>query len=129
MSRGANREIILGKTKSIDAIPNQGHPLALIEAVNNADPLMAEVFTKGGCFQLFVILQSVFAGARAFIDDDKGHVVTWIEGVYYDINGAYPGEDALREMSRAEQDTASRWRFSKNMAVGFKKCIHCLEYT
>lgn len=49
----------------------------------NAD----EVYTQGGCYQLFIILRLVFPESKPFYDQVNGHAYTKIDGKLYDING------------------------------------------
>lgn len=46
---------------------------------------MVGIFTKGGCFNFFLILRAVYPEAEAWYDRD--HVVTKIDNKFYDING------------------------------------------
>lgn len=44
-----------------------------------------EIYTGGSCYHFYKILKFVFPEAEAFYDQD--HVVTKIDGNYYDITG------------------------------------------
>lgn len=43
------------------------------------------VYTEGSCYPFYTILKSVFPGAIAYFD--LNHVITKIDGKYYDITG------------------------------------------
>lgn len=48
------------------------------------------VYTRGGCYGLYQILKVVYPSAVAYFDDaEQEHILTKIEGRYYDINGEY----------------------------------------
>ncbi len=58
-----------------------------ITRVRQAHPQMMNIFTRGSCFDFYLILQEVWPEAIAFYDTVNGHVVTEIGGVLYDIAG------------------------------------------
>lgn len=61
--------------------------IKLIMEVRNANPIMVDVFTKGSCFNFFMMLRAVYPEAQAYYSQIEGHVITKIEEWYYDING------------------------------------------
>lgn len=67
--------------------------LRLIYAIRNSFPQSVEVYTKGSCYQFFKILQAVFPEAEAYYDCD--HVITKIDGQFYDITGRVKKEKHL----------------------------------
>lgn len=84
------------------------NPLDIITPLRESHSKMVDIFTKGSCWNLFVILRRIFPGARAFYNGD--HVITFYRGKYYDISGEvtykgyYPLNDkkAISQMSRYE---------------------------
>lgn len=44
-----------------------------------------QVYTQGSCYHLYLILKEVFPEALPYYDGD--HVITKIDGKYYDITG------------------------------------------
>lgn len=46
---------------------------------------MTDIYTKGSCYNLYVILKHVYPQAVAYGDED--HIITEIDGKYYDITG------------------------------------------
>lgn len=44
-----------------------------------------QVYTEGSCYHFYLILKEVFPQAKAFYDLD--HIITEIDGSYYDITG------------------------------------------
>lgn len=42
-------------------------------------------FTHGGCYQLYAVLKELYPNAIAW--EDAGHIVTEIDGVFYDVTG------------------------------------------
>lgn len=63
--------------------------LDFISLINQTSPEMRRIFTEGGCWRFFLILNEVFSDAVPWYDEITGHVVTEIEGVFYDIEGVY----------------------------------------
>ena len=46
------------------------------------------VYNYGSCYNFYLILKEVFPKAEAyFYDKNKGHIITKIDGEYYDIEG------------------------------------------
>jgi len=46
---------------------------------------MVNIFTKGSCFNFYLILKQMYPQALAYYNED--HVITFIDGKYYDITG------------------------------------------
>ncbi len=44
-------------------------------------------YTQGGCWQLYCLLHAAFPRARPWYDHIAGHVITEIDGAFYDIRG------------------------------------------
>ncbi len=59
--------------------------LSVIRAIRNSFIGSEIVYTKGSCYQFYLILREVFPQAEAFYDED--HLITKIENKYYDITG------------------------------------------
>lgn len=46
------------------------------------------VFRFGACYSFYLILKEVFPSAKAYFDDkDENHIITYIGGRWYDIQG------------------------------------------
>lgn len=54
---------------------------AIRESFNGAD----YVYTNGSCYKFYKILKTIFPNAKAYYNSD--HVITKINGKYYDITG------------------------------------------
>lgn len=59
--------------------------LSLIKEIRNSHSAMIRIFSCGSCLNLFCILQVVYPEAEAYFNID--HIVTKINGRYYDIRG------------------------------------------
>jgi hypothetical protein len=49
---------------------------------------MVDIYTKGSCMNLFVILRHIYPEAKPYYDGD--HIITKIGRKYYDITGEVP---------------------------------------
>lgn len=61
------------------------NPERFIETIRNSFNGSVDVYTKGSCYQFYLILKEVFPQAIAW--DDQNHIITEINGKYYDITG------------------------------------------
>ena len=64
-------------------------PVDLISLVRESFYGSEYVYTHGSCYQLFKILAGVFPDARPFYA--HGHIITQINGRFYDITGEVDG--------------------------------------
>lgn len=65
-------------------------PLDLINTVRNSFIGSEDVYTKGSCYQLHLILKTVFPQAKQWVLDSPLHIFTEIDGKFYDIYGEMP---------------------------------------
>ena len=56
------------------------------------------VYTEGSCYHFYLILKQVFPDAEPYFDED--HIVTKIDGKYYDITGEVRGDLTLTKYTR-----------------------------
>lgn len=61
--------------------------LSFITAISDSFPDSIFVYTNGGCYKFYLILNSVFKEAVCYYSIVEGHVITEIGGRYYDITG------------------------------------------
>jgi len=59
--------------------------LNIIAAIRESHPEMVNIFSFGGCYNLFSILRLIFPEAVAWTNAD--HVITQIGNKFYDITG------------------------------------------
>jgi hypothetical protein len=60
--------------------------LSFIKLIRESCPdLQVKIFTEGACYQFYLILKHRFPQAAAYYDND--HVITYIDGHFYDITG------------------------------------------
>lgn len=68
------------------------------------------VYTRGSCYQFFRILKSVFPQAEAWFD--MNHVITLIDGKFYDITGEVKKGGHLRMEEHYATCETYEYRFS-----------------
>lgn len=102
----------------------------IIQAIRESDPYIVEIYTKGGCYQFSKILGAIYPGkVYHFYSTHKGHVISLIDGEYYDIRGKLSicEDDGYLPMSPPQQKEAEKWSFGKYMVLVIKECPFCHE--
>jgi hypothetical protein len=79
--------------------------LKFLEVLRSASNIQTEIYTSGGCYRLFELLQAVFPGASPYYNGD--HVVTKIGNAFYDISGVVCDKGYI-PMERSQQIEAAR---------------------
>jgi hypothetical protein len=59
--------------------------LNLLALIRDAHPAIKPIFLYGSCLNLFCILRALYPEAEAY--SNQNHVLTKIDGKYYDITG------------------------------------------
>lgn len=57
--------------------------------LRDSHPDMEHIYTQGGCFELFLIMRTIWPQARCYYAFNPGHVYIEIDGLFYDIRGKY----------------------------------------
>lgn len=79
--------------------------LSFIKLIRESCPeWQIKIFTEGACYQFFLILQNRFPQAVPYYDGD--HVITYIDGHYYDITG-----EVQREYHGYMSDKPKGWGY------------------
>ena len=65
--------------------------LNIIYNIRESHSSMVDIFTKGSCINMFLILHSIFPEAIPYSNND--HIVTKIDDRLYDINGVVLNTD------------------------------------
>ena len=52
----------------------------IIKSLNDSDVYIEHIFMRGGCYKLFLFLQTIYPEAEPYIHQDKDHVVTKLFG-------------------------------------------------
>lgn len=62
-----------------------------------------QVYTEGSCYHFYLILKEVFPQAKAYYDAD--HVITKINGKFYDITGEVSANNSMGKYKKAPSYT------------------------
>ena len=94
--------------------------LKFLSALRNTEPVgMVEIYTKGKCYHLFLILKTLYPEAECWYTRGEGHVYTKINSKFYDINGiCYKIPKDIEKLCHKTGHRPHRW--SKELMVGFK---------
>ncbi|GKW53638.1 hypothetical protein GBO14_04635 [Pseudoalteromonas shioyasakiensis] len=72
-----------------------------------------------------MFLKSIYPNATPLIDEDKGHIVTLIDGTMYDITGKVNGQ--FQPLSNEDIKLAETWSFAENKYISLGECPNCEE--
>lgn len=99
--------------------------LEFINHLRETDKYICDIYTKGGCYRLAVLLKKMYGGT-VVINRDKDHAGLDHEGVVYDINGVNnwddwddPTDEDFKEMEH--------WSFANTRALSIGECQVCEE--
>lgn len=67
--------------------------LNIISEIRNSHSYMENIFLYGSCMNFYMILKSIFPESRPWYNVD--HVITEIDGTFYDITGVVSGKGFL----------------------------------
>lgn len=70
---------------------------ALIKAIATSFPDAPIIFQFGACYSLYRILKTVYPEAECFETKDNNHIVTCIDGRFYDIKGEKYWSDGAKK--------------------------------
>ena len=69
---------------------NTQNILNFLSALRDTDPVgMVEIYTKGKCYHIFLILKTIFPQAECWYSRGQGHIYTKINSNFYDIKGIH----------------------------------------
>lgn len=88
--------------------------LSLINEISNSNEIMKDIFLYGSCLNFHFILKSVFTDAKAYFNID--HVITNIDGKYYDITGEISPKKVVKEgYSPIEEIYADKYKTEESL--------------
>jgi len=94
--------------------------------LRNSDRYIEAIYSQGSCYQFHLFLKVVCPQATPLINAAKDHVITEIDGYYYDIIG-FVDSDGFTPMTAEDMEEAKNWSFSRSMALSIGECQHCEE--
>lgn len=69
-----------------------------ISLIRNSHSEMVNIFTKGSCLNLHLILKSIYPDAELYYNND--HVISRIDNCFYDITGSVSGKGYIKDIPR-----------------------------
>lgn len=81
------------------------------------------VYTNGSCYQFFKILNSIYPEAEACFKDN--HIVSKIDGKYYDINGEI--NDDFIPLNEVDSEIIKSIVNNKYGVSGYIECPNCYD--
>lgn len=109
-------------------------PIEFIEALKKSDDYIEIIYTNGGCYQFSKILKLLYKNAKAYkvktnqLHTKYCHIITEINGKYYDATGEVRLEDYFGYEVVTEKDIPEleKWSFCKTAWLS-KSCPYCGE--
>lgn len=103
------------------------NPIELfIQTVRNSFPGSTTVYTRGSCYQFYLILKQIYPQAVAWYSEDHDHIITCINGVLYDITGAVVVDDSYDELENYYTTIIHSVINAKfNGLIDHVECPHC----
>lgn len=103
-------------------------PLKLINALRKSDEYITIIFTEGSCYQFHLFLKKIYPGGEPYISLLRNHIVTKIEGKFYDINGiVIERENMYSPLREHDLPMVRKWSFKKNHLLKITDCPNCDE--
>lgn len=99
-------------------------PEKLIDALRETDIYIEGIYLNGGCYAFHKFLKVIYPNVSPYFNKDEDHVVTRINGRFYDITGEVMGKFTL--LSCSQKEMCERWSFSKYNWLS-KNCPSCGE--
>lgn len=99
--------------------------LKFITSLRDSDKYIKTIYMKGGCYQFYLVLSSLYPDAEPFITPTDDHIVTKIRSTYYDINGVY--DKPVKDIRLDMVDEIKTWSFSRTMMLSLGECSFCEE--
>jgi hypothetical protein len=101
-------------------------PLALIKALNKGSRYIETIFMQGGCFRFHKVLFALWPNATPYINRAKDHVITRIDGQYYDVTG-YVDSTGFAPLVAEDVPLTKSWSFEKQAWLSLGECPQCEE--
>lgn len=98
-----------------------------IENLRRADYYIKHIFMNGSCYKFHLFLKKLYPVAVPYINKDKDHVITKIDGLFYDILGLVSDFETYEPLKKSELKLVAGWNFGKNNLLKLTECPACDE--
>jgi len=99
-------------------------PSEFIELLNS-DKYIEAIYLNGNCYKLYLLLKKLYPESELYITKEKNHIVTKINGRYYDITGDVKG--VFSKVKENLLPTIEGWSFYNNNVLAICECPYCEE--
>lgn len=104
------------------------NPIDFITALRESDEYIKHIYTQGSCYRFHLLLKKLYPSAKPYISAKKDHVISLIDGVFYDINGkkAFSEGDFI-PIKKSDLKIVEKWSFAQHMLLRITYCPACDE--
>lgn len=109
----------------------QMEPEQFIKAIREADEYNEILYLRGSCYRFHLLLKKFYPQAKCWIDKNRDHVITMIDGLFYDITGEVNILEMEMEYSEFEPikdcqiPYVESWGFGRHRLMHGKDCPNC----
>lgn len=98
-----------------------------IEAINDTDSVIAEVYKNGACYRFALLLEKMYPHGYIVVDYNRSHAAYLHGDGVYDIDGKQPNSIEWQIINELQRPEFERWSFSRNRVLAVGECPHCEE--
>ena len=100
--------------------------LKLINSLRNTDRAIEVIYMNGSCYRFHLFLKELFPQALPLINSEKDHIITNIDGRYFDITGEV-GAGGFASLDGDDIEMVKDWSFCKSRLLSLGDCQNCDE--
>lgn len=101
--------------------------LSFLKALKDSDFFIEYIYTRGGCYQLYNVLKSLWPSAQPYLGVHMAHVITKIGDCYFDIHGEVKIDGDFLLLTEEEEKEVATWSFAGNNELYLGHCPVCDE--
>lgn len=100
--------------------------LKLINSLRDTDRAIEVIYMNGSCYRFHLFLKELFPQALPLISNEKDHIITNIDGRYFDITGEV-NVDGFTPLNDDDIEMVKGWSFCKSRLLSLGDCPSCDE--
>ena len=100
--------------------------LGFIKLISGSDKYIETIYSRGGCYKFYEVLNAMYPSCTPLINKDKDHVATQINGVIYDITGIVEDQE-FNELTSDDVIECESWSFASENFLSIGECLACEE--
>ena len=101
--------------------------ISFLKALKDSDFFIEYIYTRGGCYQLYKVLKSLWPSAQPYLGVHMAHVITKIGDCYFDIHGEVKIDGDFLPLTEEEEKEVATWSFAGNNELYLGHCPVCDE--